>query len=170
MNIDLLKETIEHVGTGIRPDGDWLPTLIVEKDIGGEKPSTSVIPMIGATEDEASRMITALAITATLRKLKATAAAWITTAWTVQLENATNAQKRDALNLASQHKLVQHHAKFEVVVAMVAIRNAPMIGLTGRIIRSDSYPKVKWMKEWREEGEAHFGGRFPEALRDGMNW
>ena len=171
MKIDELKRTIEHVGTGIPPDGDWLPMLIAEKDIGGEKPSTTIIPMPGSTDDEATRMIAALAITGTLRTLKATAAVWITTAWTVRLDHATDAEKRDVMNLARQHKLMQHHAKIECVVAMVAARHAPMIGLTGRIIRSrDNHPKIEWMKDWDENGSAHFGGRFPEALREGVNW
>jgi len=66
---------------------------------------------------------------------------------------------------------MQHHAKIECVVAMVATRHAPMIALLGRIIRSpDSHPKIEWLKDGDENDAARFGGRFPEALRDGVNW
>jgi hypothetical protein len=163
INTELVKRMIEHVGEDIAPNGDWMPTLILEKD--GKCTILGVpLPM----DNEIHRGFVAAVITSEIRTAKADTAVWITTAWTVRLANASDAEKRDAMRLAEQHKLYQHHKRIECVVAMIGRRGVSGCeALIGEIVRRPHlHPSVEWTQHL-PSGDG-YAGRFPEALMEGF--
>jgi hypothetical protein len=164
MKKEHVKGMIESVGKTISPDGDWMNTLILETN-----GSATVVGMPMSMADDTDRAIVAHLITETIRGAKADAAVWITTAWMVMLAGASDAEIHDAIKLAEQHKLTQHHRRIECVTALIGHRNAGCAMISGKIIRRpNEHPLVEWQDDLPDDSAAQFAGRFPEALMEGL--
>lgn len=167
MNLDLIKTMIEGVGAGIECDADWTPTLIYEA-----KGNCTIAALMVNMMTQLDRNIAAALIKRILKEADATAAVWITTAWTVDTRGVNVAEMREYMTLARQHQLHTSSKKIEVVAAVIAHRNpadGPNTVLSGRIIRSVEHPKVDW--DWLnipDDAECELMGTFPEALIEGV--
>jgi len=173
---DRLKKTIEHVGTGIPPKGDWMPTLIYEKD-----GKITIMGMAGvAFKDDLDRKMVANLITRTLQAEKADAAVWIVTAWALmlnqdptpeELEKGLDAKTKLSIAMSDAERHIVHTRpdKVEIVGVLMAERGNPMVkSMMARIKRTpDSHPTLAW-----EPGEqiGALKGLFPEALEEGLKW
>jgi hypothetical protein len=162
LNIDQIKGMIEHVGEAVSPDGDWMPTLLVF-----HKSKFSVFGMPIPMNDDLDREIVATLIKRTLIKEKADMGIWIITAWGLRLDNVSDEVRREAMEAARAHRVHLRPDKVELVVALIARRGEPMTQLSGRVIRHpDTHPTLEW--DELPTGDANFGGRFPEAVREGV--
>lgn len=171
MNLKRLQKTIEAIGDGLPPDGDWMPTLILES-----KKVNSIFGFIGnPLANDLMKDITADQITRCIAEFKPDCACLITTAWSIDFGDKGAPESMWELLKSGQIRPSQHPDQIEIVSAYCYGEKGESEGealMYGYIQRfKNSHPKIK---KWKiidsgdGDGDMTAKGRFPEAIQDGF--
>lgn len=170
MNLQKLQTIIESIGTSLPPQGDWMPTLILEN-----KTDCSIFGFVGdSLKNEYTKDRTAEQMINLIREFKPHTACFITTAWTLEWDKERN-KKDPRLEkfMRGELRVRDQPDRIEIVSAYCYGEKGEnegetlMVGIIQRF--PNKHPKIK---EWRTMGGADdttAAGRFPEAIKEGFS-
>lgn len=166
---DHVVEMVEDVGHNLEPDEDWIPVLICF----GKDPAIFAIPQLGDPQfkDKACE----IAIPTFIKQAMPDFVALVCMGWGVEYDRTSveglAEQARDEAQFAPGD--ISHRAsRYEVLTIHIVAKDGDERQLFGYVHRhTDSPPTVQWRDDLYEGGKVppgKSGGRFPDALRAGM--
>jgi len=170
MNLKLFQEQIEHIGTGLAPDDDWLPVLFLEKD-----DETAVIGLL-LMENDTMKDICAKVMEMLVRVTNPDSACFVSTAWLSSMPEdkrgkyQSEEEIREAFDSGELPRPSEDPNRKEIVVAVcigVKGENDGEAMMMGEIERSpDKPPRIK---EWNiHDDDMGMSGRFAGAIKEGF--
>lgn len=163
-----LKDTVERIGKDLEPEGDWMPTMC----LFGDKPAIIGIPELG--DAEYKEMIAKKLIPQLIKKHQPDFAALVTMGWMKSYETATlegaAEQARDEAKFA-RGDIQNRPGKAECLTIHVVSKSGEEAQLMAYVHRyPQSGPVLQWFYhiEDKDIPKDVSGGRFPDALRAGM--
>jgi hypothetical protein len=162
-----LKRTVEEIGKGLDHDEDWIPVL----SLYGKKPAIVGIPFLG--DPEVKDLIANKLIPGLIKQAKPDFAALVTLGWMKRYETTTiegaAEQARDEARFAPGN-IADRPGKSECLVIQICAKDGAEHQLMAYVHR---YPSGAPTLEWFHDSAVDMpkdqsGGRFPDALRAGM--
>ena len=163
-----LKQTLEGIGAGLEPDGDWMPVLLLYGGVEGS-PGIVGLPTLGEHKDKMATII----IPHIVQLAKPKFASLITMGWAVEYDRSTIEGVAEQARDEAQFKpgeIEPRPSKYECLAAHIVDKDGHQRQLMAYVHR---YPTSSPVLQWREDmkgeiPEGASGGRFPDALRESM--
>lgn len=165
MNLKGIQATIEKIGTKLDPDGDWLPTLILEGKKSGVYGFGGEAMMNNQVKDLVAAEITELIV---LHEPEVVY--WVTSAWSLSHQNPGVSELDLELYRQGAFKISEHKHRVEIVnVYSYTEKPKPReVIMFGRINRHKSRSPTIGKWDIMEGPEVTSEGRFPEAVKEGF--
>lgn len=161
MNLIKFRKNIEEIGSTLKPDEDWMPALILEK-----QDKMIIVELMCMGNDE-QKDIEALLITKIISSMRPDAACFVSTCWSLKMD------PKDPISEAQYHAgLIRpstHPNRVEVVMCLCVGERGESEGeaMMGTIERSKHKPPK--IKKWENMPDVYQSeGRFIEAMRAGF--
>src|ERR1044071_6807545 len=106
MKSEEIQRMVEHVGSGLEPNADWMPALIVEK-----QGKLAIFGLATPMEDDQGKDAVAGCISASIYATEPDAACFVSTAWSLKQE--------DAGSYIPGTKISDHPNRIEVVMCFI---------------------------------------------------
>lgn len=152
----LAKDGIAAIGAEFDdPEDDWAPVLFVLSDEGMAVVDVSMLMQPGMKD------LAARAMQLSIEQIGGVAAAFVSSSWTSQTTT-------DVMNETGEYPLPSEQADRKEIVMVYGLSADGSVAEMAEILRSDVAPPV--LGEWtrHETAEDGFGGRFPDAIKAGL--
>lgn len=164
-----LKETLEGIGKTLEPDGDWIPVLVMYR---GEQGDNAIIGIPELGDKAKKHLMAELVLPRFIKMAKPQYAALVTMGWAIQYDQSTlegrAEQARDEAKFAPG-EIEPRPSKYECLAAYIIDKNGKQRQMMAYVHRyPTSSPVLQWHEGVSEIPEGKSGGRFPDAMRAGM--